>query len=242
MIRKLKDFLFPAAARRRREREFQAILEADAAHDDGFHGDTYVMELADLLIGRSAAFVETGLLAGTTSLYVGRKHGLPVYSCEPDPQARAFASTRCRDLPNVTISDLSSPEFLHALYEEHPELAKGLVTFWLDAHGYGFKWPLVDEVRFITSTLESGFVMIDDFRVPGRPEFGFDRYRKQVCDLDFIRPGLAPREYALVMPTYREKTAPVHGLRGVGVLVFGVDDFALPEGLGDAFSVEVYRP
>ena len=242
MMRKLKGFLFPRAKRLRRRRELQAILEAEAKHDEGFHGDRYVLDLVDFFLAQSAAFVETGALAGTTAAYVGRHSRIPVYSCEPDPQAYAFASARCRSLPNVKISSEPSPQFLISLFQGHADLAKKRVTFWLDAHGYGFTWPLIEEVRFITHTLESAFVMIDDFKVPGRPEFGYDRYRRQVCELEHVRPGLATRRYCLILPKYTEKTAPVHGLRGVGALVFGVDGFALPEQLSKSFSVEAYRP
>ena len=50
------------------------------------------------------------------------------------------------------------------------------VLFWLDAHGYGFKWPLKDEVRFIAEKFKHAYILIDDFKVPGLGCFGFDEY------------------------------------------------------------------
>lgn len=90
------------------------------------------------------------------------------------------------------------------------------IAFWLDAHGAGYQWPLREEVRFVTETMpSSSAMMIDDFQIPGQPQFGYDKYRGQVCNLEFIRNSLAPRKYFLILPTYQERTSPLHGLRGV---------------------------
>jgi hypothetical protein len=96
------------------------------------------------------------------------------------------------------------------------------VLFWLDAHGYGFKWPLREEVSFITGHFQTAYVLIDDFKVPGLDCFGYDLYDGQECSFDYIRDALDESiEYSLYYPSYTERTSRHHPLRGWGLIEFG---------------------
>jgi hypothetical protein len=216
------------------------VLRKELELTEGFHADKYVLALANYFLADAEIFVETGTLAGSTAFYVGSTHPrIEVYSCEPDRQSFMFATSRCRSLSNVHIQQRSSPDFLYELYARKQALVGKRAVFWLDAHGYGFRWPLRDEIRFITSTLESAVIMIDDFKVPGRPEFGYDEYDGQECSFSFIASALHRRnDYVLLTPSYADRTSPIHGLRGVGTLVFGRSDLALPAGLATHFVME----
>jgi hypothetical protein len=215
------------------------VRELGEPLDEGFHGDQYLLRLVAWLATQVGAFIETGSNVGTTARYVADTYpALQVYSCECDDAAFQIARRHLEARPNARAFHEMSPKFLYDLHDEKPELRSQLNLYWLDAHGYGFAWPLADEVAFLTSTLDRAFVLIDDFRVPGRPDFSFDRYGDQVCCFEAIEPAIqSGRTYRLVYPRYTEHTSRHHPLVGVGLLEFGVGEFALPEGLSENFSV-----
>jgi hypothetical protein len=189
----------------------------------GFHGDAHLLALVSELMARAAAFVETGTEVGSTARWVAATWPkLPVYSCELNREVFNLAHSATVGLSNVRLYNLASDEFLPRLYGEHPELAERPVLFWLDAHGVGFKWPLRFEVQFITSHQKSGAILIDDFEVPGQPQFRFDSYDGQVCNFEHIEPSLSrERSYRLVYPQYAEQTSPFHPLVGYAAILFG---------------------
>jgi hypothetical protein len=221
-------------AYRRPRRELAALL------DEGFHGDRHLLRLVAWLAGHAHAFIETGANVGSTARYVARTFAdLPVYSCESDARACAEAQKNVASLANAQIVHRESPAFLYELHERHVELCRHRNLYWLDAHGYGYRWPLVDEVGFLTSRLDSALILIDDFRVPGRPEFQYDTYADQVCCFETIAPALRRnRTYTLVYPDYSEHTSAHHPRVGVGLIVFGSDDLVMPDALCRHFRCE----
>jgi hypothetical protein len=240
VIGRMGSRLIPSRIRARRNQSL--VVREELRLNEGFHGDRHVLELADFFLKQAWAFVETGTLAGTTASYVGKRYSAKVFSCEPDPGAWRAATERCKDYPAIQIFRKQSPDFLYELFEEVPELSTQPVVFWLDAHGYGFRWPLLKEIEFITSTRQAAVIMIDDFKIPGRPEFGFDAYDGQECSLEYILPALNPRhEYRVIVPTYGERTSRQHGLRGVGVIAYGLGPLGLPDTIRAHFSEETLR-
>ncbi|QDU67266.1 FkbM family methyltransferase [Engelhardtia mirabilis] len=189
----------------------------------GFHGDAYLLRLVAWLAARSEVFVETGTNLGTTLGYVARTFpSLRCLSCEPDPASFEVARHHVADQPQVAINRQTSQEFLGHLATIGSELFERPTLFWLDAHGYGFDWPLREELAFIGERFQQGFVLIDDFLVPGHPEFGFDQYEQHVCSWDYVRESLAPGwRHRLYYPAYTERTSSFHPLRGWGLIQFG---------------------
>lgn len=199
----------------------------------GFHGDRHLMALVDHLMAETDWFIETGTHVGTTLAYVARKYpAVRCLSCEIEPNHRAVAEHAVARYPQVTIHPDDAVAFLARLEREHPEIFQERVLFWLDAHGYGFRWPLRDEVAWVTSKFRAARVLIDDFRVPGHPQFGFDEYDGQVCGYEFIRdaidPGAGPR---LWLPCYTEHTSRHHPLRGWCLMEWGEPAFSIPPAL-----------
>jgi hypothetical protein len=205
----------------------------------GFHGDEYLLRLVDAIVPSCTSFIETGCNVGSTASYVARTYPrLRISTCEPDPQAFEVAERTLALCSSATVVNEPSPGFLHALFDVEPELREECPLCWLDAHGHGFRWPLASEVAYLTSRCESAFLLIDDFRVPGRPEFAFDEYDGQVCGLDLVRPALtAGKSYHLYLPSYTEHTSRHHPLVGSALIVFGVE-FAIPKDLAGAFTHE----
>jgi hypothetical protein len=184
----------------------------------GFHGDRYLIELADLLLGQADAFVETGANRGTTLRHVAERFPtLPCISCEPEPSAYAEALEHTRHLPNVALVPLRSQEFIDDVLRRESHLHDRTTVFWLDAHDHGFAWPLLEEVEFVTRTFRDPLILIDDFLVPGQPEFGFDAYDGQECSWDYVARAVVG-EFQLWYPAYTQHTSAHHPLRGWGLL------------------------
>jgi hypothetical protein len=202
----------------------------------GFHGDRYLLQLVDLIIHNCDYFVETGTNVGSTLAYVARTYPyVQCLSCEPDSQAFESARENTSGLDNVSIYNETSQQFQYRLQEEHVGLFREDVLFWLDAHGCGFKWPLKEELRFITTEFDSAYILIDDFKVPGSDHFNYDEYQDQICSYDYVKDALAPgRQYRLYYPNYTERTSKHHDLRGWGLIEFGhIDELEIPELLLD---------
>jgi hypothetical protein len=99
--------------------------------------------------------------------------------------------------------------------------------FYLDAHWQSY-WPLRDELKHIGASGLPATIVIDDFEVPGQPQFGFDVdgggeiTEGLKCNLDYIRQALSPvRTYNAAFPRYSIRDAFAKGsgpLRGHVVL------------------------
>ncbi len=185
----------------------------------GFHGDEYLLALADTLCLKAAAFVETGANVGSTLAYVGsRWPRLRCLSCEPDKRAFEQAVENTSRLSNVLLFNLASQDFLKCVLAHLPHLQRAPVLFWLDAHGRDFKWPLRDEIATVTRSFTDPLILVDDFKVPGRDWFGYDEYDGQVCSLEYVKDSI-DGAVEVYYPCYTKKTSPHHPLRGWGFIV-----------------------
>ncbi|MDA3918349.1 MAG: hypothetical protein PF690_15435 [Deltaproteobacteria bacterium] len=200
----------------RTKRKLSPLLEI------GFHGDVYLLGLVDTLIKDCDYFIETGTNVGSTIAHVARsfKH-IKCLSCEPDKSAFHAAVKNTSKYPNVTIYNKTSQQFIDLIKYKKRALFNKKILFWLDAHGYGFKWPLREEVEFITSTFTGGFLLIDDFLVPGKENiFKFDTYQNQECSFQFIENYLKCN-YSVFYPKYTGHTSKYHPLTGWCCIAFG---------------------
>jgi hypothetical protein len=192
-------------------------------YDLGFHGDKYEIEFFSSAIKRSEQYIETGVSNGSTFTFIAKKFSnIPVLGCEPDRASYLFARNKTAGLSNAQLSQETSPEYFYKLTKQNPEITKKDTFFWLDSHGNGFSWPIKQEIEYITSHFEKGYIAIDDFLVPGRPWFGYDQYNGQVCSLDFIRGSLDKKHvYNIFYPKYQDQTSTFCRLRGWVLIEFG---------------------
>ena len=139
------------------------------------------------------------------------------------------------ELPNVSIFNESSQKFILRLKRDTFICLIRMFYFWLDSHGYGFKWPLKEEIASIIANFKSPYILIDDFKVPGLDSFGYDKYEGQECSFDYIKEELDSNlAYNLYYPTYTDRTSKHHPLRGWGLIEFGhVNKLKVPNFLQD---------
>lgn len=121
-------------------------------------------------------FVETGTYIAKTTLWLATTFPeAPVLTCELMPDLYQAARERLRPFANVQCSLGDSAPWIAEVCRTKDD---GVATFFfLDAHGMTDDWPseppLRDELRAILAMSTPSVVVIDDFQVPGRPDFAF---------------------------------------------------------------------
>lgn len=181
----------------------------------GFHGDDFLIDVTNFVLGSCKNFIETGSEEATTLSFVAKGHpAINCYSCEADPKIYAHAKIQTAQFSNVDLRHEHSPNFLFNLAKEFPQILHERTCFWLDAHGYGFQWPLREEIKFILGNFSHCYIFIDDFKVPGEPQFGYDVYENQECSLEYISDELSKFSTRIFFPKYSKVTSEYHPLRG----------------------------
>jgi SAM-dependent methyltransferase len=193
--KRLRDVLVPRALRSRvldlkpRLDKLEASVRSlDAAVDAlivspryapgdhvGFNGQAYRKRIFEDVVSVISidAIVETGCWVGNTTGYMAETSRRPVYACDLDPRFHAIARMRLAHLDNVHLRLSDSRQFLREL--THGGLVSKCVFFYLDAH-WTIDLPLPEELELITSFWSRFVVMVDDFKVPDDPGYGYDDY------------------------------------------------------------------
>ena len=201
----------------------------------GFHGDQKLMKLVDHLVPNVSHFVETGTEAGSTVGYMARMYpSLQCWTCEADEKTYETAKANTANLPAINHHLGESEEWLEHDFAPH-QSAYGL--FWLDAHSHGWGCPLGKEVNTILKNWPGGYILMDDFQVPDRPEFGFDWYDSfGKVNWETIEKDIQIEQYAKIKETRYPAYECLPGGRGWMLLRFG----DVPE-VGEIEGVEMVR-
>lgn len=117
------------------------------------------------------ALVETGTFMGFTTRWLCG-YGLPTYTIEVSARYRHAARFALRDLENLTMIWGDSIDGLTMLTRD---TAIGRPLAYLDAH-WEEHLPLDGELERLFSRWRNLITVIDDFRVPGEPAYGYDVY------------------------------------------------------------------
>lgn len=120
------------------------------------------------------AVVETGTFRGSTTLFLHERTGLDVYSCELNEELFSRAQSRLSGYEKIHLYRDDSRTFLRTL-ALMPEMPRENVFFYLDAH-WNADLPLREELEIIYRNFKSPIIVIDDFEVAHRGDFGFDDY------------------------------------------------------------------
>ena len=126
--------------------------------------------------------VETGTFRGFSTAFFSTI-GKEVHTIEVVEEIYQETKASLQDCSNITFhlgsSDIVMKELL-------PKLESKPVLFYLDAHWYD-KWPLLQELEEISHTHHDNCVIvIDDFKVPGRKDIPYDKYKKNECSINYI--------------------------------------------------------
>lgn len=130
--------------------------------------------------------VETGTYLGNTTAFLALLFD-EVYTVEVVESTFRSTMQNLSMFPNVNCL-LGSSEIV--LAKILPSLKGKPVLFYLDAH-WEDQWPLKQELIEISKThRDHCVVIIDDFKVPGRPDIPYDRYGPHECSYQYIKQEL----------------------------------------------------
>ena len=174
----------------------------------GFHGDRVFQNFVKELISffHASSFIETGTYYGDSTLFVANAtKNIIIYSCDVNETFIKIAKYRLKNYSNVNIFKLSSEKFIKLLLSEY-EIGV-LPIFFLDAHWYEY-WPLKDELSEIFNSNIPAIIIIDDVKVPGKQEFGYDVHNRHL-DIRIILKQLFSKRnvYNVLYPTYTKEKA-----------------------------------
>jgi hypothetical protein len=148
-----------------------------AAWGGPFNGQPFRQSLFRALIRQlePAAIVETGTYFGTTTEFLAET-GLPVFSIEAHPRRYGFSRARLWRRRNITLLHGDSRAVLRALFDGALcDFTDRTLFFYLDAH-WNDDLPLEEELDIIFVRCPPAVVMVDDFRVTGDADYGYDDY------------------------------------------------------------------
>lgn len=193
----------------------------------GYHGDPNIMRLIDQLVVNCTQFVETGTEAGSTIGYTARMYPhLNCVSVEMDPGTHQAASYHLQNHQNVTLVNQHSLEFLN----EIPTPLDKPALFWLDAHSHGWGCVVGNEVGIVLDRWPSGYIILDDFEVPGDDAFGFDWYESYgKLNWVTVNGNLTEEQKARITGRYYPNYKSPYGTRGWILITFGDVEFEKPD-------------
>ncbi len=193
VIRKLKLIIFKILWRM-----FPAKYKL---HDDP------VLQKVFVLLGKeikASSIVETGTFMGySTSFMADNFPHKPIFTSEINPINYKKAVKNLSKYKNVKVFLGTSPKFLIDLINNNS--IGDTPLFFLDAHWLN-DWPLEEEIEIITRKVKRSVILIDDFKIPNRNNFYYDKYGKKECNFELIKPKMNKKAtYNLLIPNYGEE-------------------------------------
>lgn len=165
----------------------QYYLEQNLA---GFENDSFAKERFKKLIEDNGidVFIETGTYLGSTTKILS-EWCEQVITIESNDINFQKAKNALKETKNVMMFYGSSEKILSDLLgiEDIYNIREKNIGVFLDAHWESFN-PLLDELQVIAnSKLKPSFIAIHDFKVPLKPDFGYDTYNGQDYEWNWIK-------------------------------------------------------
>jgi hypothetical protein len=141
-----------------------------------FNGQHFRQKMfLDILLGyEPEVLVETGCFRGTTTEFMATHTNAPIKAVELQPRYYYYTRLRLRSCPRVHLTCGDTNAFLRKLVQQ-TDIRDKRVFVYLDAHWQG-RLPLKGELETLFSTCASVVAMVDDFKVPDDPGYGYDTY------------------------------------------------------------------
>jgi len=163
----------------------QAYLDQNAK---GYEGDSFIHDELKALCSKFKVhtIIETGTFLGATTKRLAEL-AETVFTIENQKESYDSAQKNNEGIENITYWLGNSAELLPKLLDHH-QLNDGLL-FFLDAHWYDY-CPLLDELKAIYDRKITPVIFIHDFKVPDRPDLGFDSYKGQDFEFGYIKKAI----------------------------------------------------
>lgn len=182
--------------------DYYRFPEKASAWGGPFNGQERRQELFTAIVRkcRPAAIVETGTYLGTTTDFMAGA-GMPVFSVEGQARHYGFALARLWWRRNVTLRRGDSRRVLQSFFDGPLQLlCRQTIFAYLDAH-WDADLPLAEELEIIFGHCGPAVVMIDDFQVPGEPDYQYDDYGPgKGLTFEYIRPAVEGHSLAVFYP------------------------------------------
>jgi predicted O-methyltransferase YrrM len=166
-----------------------------------FNGDIVLTQTVDSILDyHITQCLETGTYLGYTCRYLASKHpNIPILTIEYNELFFAASRSVLCQFPNVTQFQGDSGQVTLRLFQEGK--IGELPFIFLDAHWGAL--PLPAELHNLSHYLANAVVLIHDFRVPGRDDFGYDIYEGHTIGIEMLSEGLGEvKGCKLYLPTY----------------------------------------
>jgi predicted O-methyltransferase YrrM len=157
----------------------------------GYYAFNYAPELALFFADlqkthKIDTVVETGTFNGSTTVAFSHLFN-HVHTIEVQEDKYINAVKKFKSYSNVRCHLGSSEKVLKHLL---PTISNKRSLFYLDAHWESF-WPLLDELEEISKTHKDNcIIVIDDFKVPNRPDILYDYYKHHECSFEYVKSHL----------------------------------------------------
>ncbi len=172
-----------------------------------FNGDRFLDEMVNFLLSKCEVkqFIETGTYLGFTCRQIAARFPqLPITTMEVNEDFYTASKSVLRQFDNVQQLLGNSAQSLEQLLQTG---LLGLSLFFLDAHWYDYL-PLPDEIHSISRHMQDAIMLIHDFKIPGRDDYGFDVCQGKAIDLEMLRASVLPeRFYTIYLPKYAYQEA-----------------------------------
>jgi len=157
-----------------------------------------ILDLLNLL--QPIAILETGAFRGISVEWFAQHYERPIFSCEKEKLYFLQAQRRLGAFRNVVLRLQDCRPFLQEILESLSTSERILI--YLDAH-WQHDLPIREELTTVFARHLESVVVIDDFRVPDDPGYGWDDYGSHGSIELSLLEGVMPSDTRLFFPRLR---------------------------------------
>ncbi len=190
--------------------KFNKLITLELSENKIFNGQVKRKELIENILKDNDFdfIIETGTYLGNTTIFL-QKFNIPVLTTEINDYFYRISKLRFEEYKNIALYNMDSLKFLKKIDKEKDYF------IYLDAHWYK-ELPLDGEIK-ILSDIENQVIVIDDFKIPDKPEWGYDVYNDIELSLNNIS---IPKKFKIFFPDYNVKLEKFHN-RGYLIMTSG---------------------
>ena len=181
------------------------LLRPDLAEGFGaFNGQEHRQAVLASIM-RSCAFdlvIESGTFRGTTTQLLRRWTSAPIVTIEVSGRYYEYARRRLSQLPKIEVIHGDSPTEIRRVAARATHESSARVFAYLDAH-WGLSLPTRWEILELLSSWDSVCIVVDDFKVPGDPGYGYDDYGPGMALEVELLDGLPLADVSMFFPGIR---------------------------------------